>query len=199
MRISQFFPSLISSGLVAGCLIATFAFQIQYLSAFDIGERISLFYLPAAVITLSALTLRYHAAIGIFIGYAAINLFDHGDAQTSALLLSVAPPLALILTIAILSLVSQRIGSFLKPNASLIDVDAFDILLFCVGYGVINASLHHILFFLDAEFATPVSPITVVQMMFGDVTGAFLGFIGLNLGYSFVSRVMRNTKQRENP
>lgn len=198
MRTSKFISFLIRSGLVALCLIATFAFQVHYLSSFDIAERISLFYLPAAVITLSALTMRYGAALGIFIGYAAINLYVHGSDPTSALLLSLVPPAVMIATIAVLSILSKRIDSFFRPHSTLIEVDAFDILLFCAGYGVINASLHHILFYLDTQFATPVSPFTIGQMMFGDLTGSFLGFIALNIGYSLLVRLMRNHGTRSN-
>ena len=183
---------IVRSAIVAATLVVTFAFQVHYLAAFDIDQRISLFYVPAAVITLSALTLRYRAAIGIFAGYAAINFFLHGNDPLGAVLLSMAPPTVTILTIALISMVSPRIGNFFKPNSTLVEVDAFDILLFCAGYGVINASLHNLLFFLDARFGTPVSALTVIQMMFGDLTGSFLGFVALNLSYSVLLRVIRS-------
>lgn len=186
------FPNfVIRSFIVAACLVMTFAFQVHYLSAFDIDQRISLFYIPAAVITLSALTMRYGASLGIFLGYSAVNLYGGSVNIENALLLSATPALVSMTTIAVLSLVSKRIGSFFKPNSTLIEVDAFDILFFCAGYGLINASLHHLLFYFDTSFGTPISPLSVTQMMFGDLTGSFLGFIALNLAYSTAMRFAR--------
>lgn len=195
MRIGEFKSLAIRSGLVAASLVLTFSFQIHYLAAFDVDDRVSLFYIPAAVITLSALTLRYNAAIGIFVGYAAINLVMHSTDIPSALLLSAAPALVTIATIWLLSLLFSRIGNFFSPTSTLIDIDAFDILIFCAGYGVINASLHHLLFYFDPDFATPVSLLSVTQMMFGDLTGSFLGFIALNLAYSVLSRLSRKDRR----
>lgn len=190
MRHDQIKTRLIRSVLVAVCLIAAYLFQSRFLAMFDHDDRISLFYTPAAVITLSALTLRYHAALGIFLGYVSINLFQFGHDIPDALLLSLAPPLVTIATIAILSTASRRIGNFFKPNATLIEIDAFDILLFCAGYGLVNASLHHVLFYFDGKIGTSVSISTMLKMMFGDLTGSFLGFIILNLAYSLVTRLI---------
>ena len=196
MRIEHVSQLLIRAVIIGLCLIATFTFQIHYLSAFDVGQRISLFYIPAAVITLSALTLRQQAAFGVFLGYGVINLVMHDEYKLDAIILSLTPPVVMVLTIALLSLVSRRIGHFFGPSSTLADIDAFDILLFCAGYGIVNASLHNLLFYLDPTFATPVSALSVVQMMFGDLTGSFLGFIGLNLSYSVMSRLIRTKRPR---
>lgn len=191
MRKSNMISKSVQSALVAAFLVATFAFQIRFLPVFDIDRRISLFYIPAAVITLSALTLRYAAVPGIFVGYAVINFAQNSTNPESAILLSLAPAIVTITTIVILSLTSRRMGNFLRPHSTLSEIDAFDILLFCASYGVINATLHHILFLYDADFGIPVSPMTALQMMFGDLTGSFLGFIALNLAFSIVKRIMR--------
>lgn len=194
MRFIGFQTIAVRTALVAACLTLAYAFQIHYLSAFDIDARVSLFYIPAAVITLSALTLRYFAAVGIFIGYAAINLVEHTTDIPGALLLSAVPALVTIATISLLSVLFSRIGRFFSPTSTLIDIDAFDILLFCAGYGVINASLHHLLFYFDPGLTTPVSLLSVTQMMFGDLTGSFLGFIVLNLAYSLLIRFHRKDR-----
>jgi hypothetical protein len=180
--------------IVSLTLIAFFSFQIRYLANFDVDQRVSLFYLPAAVITLSALTLRYHAIIGIFLGYGAINLYFSGNDILSALILSLTPAIVTAATIALMSLFSYRIDKFFSPTSTLADIDAYDILLFCTGYGIINASLHHILFYFDPKFGTPVSLRSVVEMMFGDLTGSFLGFVILNLSFSILSRILRQIK-----
>ena len=163
----------------------------QFSLTFNIGPRISLFYLPAAVITLSTLAFRFGATPGIFVGYLAINLASYGNFELNAVALSLAPPLVATLTIAILSVSRQRIGDFLKPQSTLSDIDAFDILLFCAAYGLINAGLHHLLFYFDQGLTGPLSFLSVLQMMFGDLTGSFLGFIALNLGYSLFARAWR--------
>lgn len=177
--------------LVSVCLMIVFAFQIHYLGAFNIDDRISLFYLPAAVITLSALTLRYHSVIGIFLGYTAINLTTGYKDLLSALVLSTTPAIVTAATIALLSMLSRRLDQFFSPTSTLADIDAIDILFFCAGYGLINASLHHLLFYFDPKLGAPVSLISVGQMMFGDLTGSFLGFIALNLCFSLLSRAIR--------
>lgn len=192
MRFTSIKALLIRSVTIAVCLVVTFALQIQYLAGFDIDQRISLFYVPAAVITLSALTLRYVASIGIFLGYAAINFAVYRNDPANALLLSLVPPSVTLSTIALLSLASKRIGNFFKPNSTLAEIDAFDIMIFCASYGVINASYHHLLFFFDPHLGTAVSSLTAIQMMFGDLTGSFLGFVALNLGYSVLTRVVRS-------
>lgn len=187
------------TGMIAGCLVAVYYFQISYLSSFDIEPRISLFYLPAAVITLSTLTFRFGATPGIFAGYLAINLSQNGILQISTLALSLAPPIVAALTTAILSVSRQRIGIFLKPRSTIADIDALDVLFFCAAYGLINTALHHLLFFIDEDLTGPVSPLSAMQMMFGDLTGSFLGFIALNLGYSIVTRVWRTIKSTRSP
>lgn len=194
MQYQSFLRLIIRTGIVSTSLVTVYALQTYFLSAFDIDQRISLFYIPAAVITLSTLTLRFYAIPGIFVGYLVVNLALHGEDLISAVALSATPPLVAAATISGLSLISTRINMFLKPQATLIDVDAYDIFLFCAGYGVINTSLHHILFFLDERLSIPVSPFTALQMMFGDLTGSFLGFIALNLSFSLISRIVRALK-----
>ena len=75
--------------LLVTCLMTlTFMFQSKYLGFLSINDRVSIFYIPAAVITISSLSLGYMAAPGIFLGALIINfsLYPTMDAYANILI-----------------------------------------------------------------------------------------------------------------
>ncbi len=178
--------------LLVTCLMTlTFMFQSKYLGFLSINDRVSIFYIPAAVITISSLSLGYMAAPGIFLGALIINfsLYPTMDAYAN-ILISCVPALVSALTIAVMTIGNTKIRDFLRPGMGYTQIDAIDILYFCILHSILNTSIHQLLFFFKAEYGVQFDMFSLMSMMLGDLSGSFLIFILLNIGFTAIGRLI---------
>ena len=178
--------------LLVTCLMTlTFMFQSKYLGFLSINDRVSIFYIPAAVITISSLSLGYMAAPGIFLGALIINfsLYPTMDAYAN-ILISCVPALVSALTIAVMTIGNTKIRDFLRPGMAYTQIDAIDILYFCILHSILNTSIHQLLFFVKTEYGVQFDMFSLMSMMLGDLSGSFLVFILLNIGFTAIGRLI---------
>ena len=178
--------------IVALLLTTTFAVQRNCLDALDVNSRVSIFYIPAAVITIASLTLGYRAAIGIFLGGLVINfwLYPHVS-PVSNILISLVPALVCALTIFIMRIANGKLGIFLRPGMGYTDIDAIDVLYFCILHSVLNTSIHQFIYYCNSEYDAKSDVYNFFSMMLGDLTGSFLVFVLLNLGFTALKIMIR--------
>lgn len=178
----------ITIGIAALFCIAN-VIQRQLLYTLSIGPRSSLFYLPAAVITLGSLVSPVAALSGIFLGSLLMNWLA-GDLTHSLdiVLFSFVPTLAASIAVVSTAYFNQRFRDFHSPQDRFSQIDAIDIFYFCSLYAIINVSLSKLLFYYEIQDPIAFPPIMVLGMAFGDLTGSFLVFIVLNVTFSLYTR-----------
>ena len=164
-------------------------FQNMHLEFLDIDPHISLFYIPAGVITMAALVSPQAAPIGIFLGAIASTRMYHPMPDFMLdIPLALIHSLASFAAVAILYALEAKLEDLFRDDRGLPDIDGIDVFYFCCIYGIINTALYQILFAIDPRYDVHFSAITTLGMWFGDLTGSFLVFIALNLGYILLRR-----------
>ena len=177
---------------VAALMTLTFIFQQKYLGFLGLNDRVSIFYIPAAVITLSGLTLGYISVAGLFLAGLTLNFYLYPDIHfLSNVVISAVPATVSALTLLIMSLTNRNIASLLSPAVAFSDVDVFDVLYFCLMHAILNTSIHQALFSYNPVFGVKFDLFTAGGMLLGDVAGSYLIFILFNLAFSLVSSVVR--------
>jgi hypothetical protein len=165
-------------------------FQNLHLAFFDLDPRISLFYIPAGVISMSALVSPKAAPVGIFIGALIATRMYHPMPDFSADIPLVAiHSVAAFMAVVILYRLKSSLDDLFRDDRGLPDIDGIDVFYFCCIYGIINTSLYQILFWFNPHYAVIFSIVTTIGMWFGDLTGSFLVFVALNLGYTALRRL----------
>ena len=165
-------------------------FQTRYLGFLDLDPHISVFYIPAGVITMSALVSPRAAPIGIFVGaLIGTRLYHPMPELIDDIPLVGVHSLAAFAAVVLLYWLKSSLSDLFNDDRGLPDIDGIDVFYFCCIYGVINTSLYQILFAVDQNYDVKFSMLTTFGMWFGDLTGSFLVFIALNLGYILLRRV----------
>ena len=196
--------NIFNISIIAVLMVTVFLFQYRYLDFLSLTDRIAIFYLPAAVITIGSLLFGYYASIGIFLGCAFLNFYLSPELHfASNLALSVIPGLTSALTLLFTTLTNRHIKGFLAPKVRYSDIDAIDILYFCIVHAVINTFSHQALFKLIPELSSPEDLGLAFSMLLGDLTGSFLVFVMLNLLFSafkpFIFRLVRAHNRAKSP
>eukprot|EP01037_Dinobryon_pediforme_P011905 gene11911-11997_t len=177
---------------VALLMTLTFVFQQKYLGFLGLNDRVSIFYIPAAVITLSALTLGYVSVPGIFLAGLLINFYLYPDIHfLSNVAVALVPATVSAITLCFMTLTNRNIASLLSPSIAFSKVNVFDVLYFCLVHAILNTSIHQLLYLYNPVFDVKFDKFVVFGMMLGDITGSYLVFIMLNLMFSLVSRLLR--------
>ena len=181
--------------LVTFLMTITFALQSKYLPFLSINDRVSIFYIPAAVITLGSLSLGYLAALGIFLGELIINfsLYPKLDVYANVLI-SCVPACVCVLTIVLMTVSNKKIKAFMSPEMAYTQIDAIDIFYFCSIHSILNTFIHQFLFFLNTEYGVQFDVYALLSMMLGDLSGSFLIFILLNIGFTALGKIRRYQK-----
>lgn len=178
------------TGLIAGLMIVLYRFQDIVLTHFNIDISVSLFYVPAGVITMSTLVSPVAGPIGIFMGTLFINFQKWPDIPAvDTILLSAIPSIGAVTAVIILYSFKSKLEDVFRQNKELPEIDAIDVFYFCSTYGVINAVAHQALYFSIPAFGVDATLSKAIGMWFGDLTGSFLVFIALNFGYIAWTRI----------
>lgn len=187
VRFSQKVVISISIALLL-CLASTI--QKSALAFLSFGPRASLFYLPAAVITLGSLVSPVSAMIGIVTGAMLFNSFNRTfEHLGDMVLVSTVPALAAGFAVVTTYLFSPRFREFHQPKDRFSQIDGLDIFYFCSLYAFSNLALSEFLNYFTNQDPIEFPPMTVFGMIFGDLTGSFLGFVAINLLFSLYIRL----------
>jgi hypothetical protein len=126
---------------------------------------------------------------GVFFG----GLFSQSvtDVQYGAvgfLLTSLVPPIASGLAILITIYLNPRFREFHESQDRFSELDAIDIFYFCVLYATFNVCLSEVIDYFQNDGSLNIVPGQIFAMAFGDLTGSFLVFVFLNIGFTQITR-----------
>lgn len=174
--------------IIAVLLIIAQYIQTNVLSSVLIAPSTSLFYVPAAIAILATIIAPYYSAVGILVGQtAAILLIVPNNSLGSSLTKALLMALGGITTAKLLIMFNPKFRNIDRPKANLSGLDAYDIMLACFIYAVVSNIFFRIYFLHYLDYSQSYTMLCL--RIFGDFTGAFLIFIGLNIGYSAYVRL----------
>ena len=157
---------------------------------FALGPRSSLFYLPAAVVVLGSLVTPLASMAAIFLGnFAFQSVLDAQGNDIDIMFNSLIPVIASGLAVLMTVYINPRFRDFHSPQNRFSQIDAIDIFYFCVIYATFNVCLSEALVYIQDHGQMNIIPSQIFAMAFGDLTGSFLVFIGLNLSFSAFIRL----------
>ena len=171
--------------------LIVFTVQIIWIIGFVTIDDLCLFYLPAMVVVLTALIFSYTALLGVFLGNLICTYLTLNSLQFYSLVtLSAVPALSGAIAIFMCSHTNKNIREFLGSAPSGSEIDALDIFYFCAVYSIV----HSLILFLYGGFGQGASIEVIINqtcgILFGNLSGSFIGFIGVNLVYTFVNRAL---------
>jgi len=165
------------------------AVQVIWINDFVTIDQLCLFYVPAMVVVLSMLIFSYRALFGVFLGMCVSNIVTFQPVGFYQLLgMSLVPALAGAAALYISVRTNKNIRNFLGPAPLASAIDALDIFYICAIYATINSLIPLACRLFVSEIGLPVSLIQLAGTIFGNLSGAFLGFVCVNVGYSLFSR-----------
>ena len=169
--------------IVATLMVVAFYLQRKCLGIFKLHDHVSLFYIPAAVTTLSSLMIGYPAAIGVFLGGLAINfyLYPHLHAGSN-IAVAFIPALVAVITLIATSLTNRTAAAMRHIRLDYSKITIFEVFSFCLIYSIFNTIIYQFLYINDLELGVPFDVIMFVGLTLGDLSGSFLVFLLINLG-----------------
>ena len=181
--------SVLDKLTIALCVVILYCIsdiiQKHALYAFSFGPASTLFYLPAAVITLGSLISPIASLGGIFVGAFICNYLVHDVSHFfEVMLVSLVPVIAAATAVISTCYFNPRFRDFHHLKERFSQIDAIDIFYFCSLYSVINVSLLKLILYFGIQDPVAFPPVMVLAMAFGDLTGSFLVFIILSLLFS---------------
>ena len=169
-------------------MIFMVAVQVIWINDFVTIDQICLFYVPAMGVVLSVLVFSYQALFGVFLGICVSNVFVTDYAGFYQLMgMSLVPTLSAAAALYMSVRSNKNIRNFLGPAPLASEIDALDIFYFCTVYAMINSIIPPVYGFFLSETGRSGSFIHLAGTMFGNLSGAFLGFVIVNVGYSLFS------------
>ena len=169
--------------------IVVAAVQVIWINDFVTIDHLCLFYVPAMVVVLSMLIFSYRALIAVFLGMCVSNIVTFQPVGFYQLLgMSLVPVLAGAAALYISVHTNKNIRNFLGPAPLASEIDALDIFYICAIYATINALIPLACGLFVSDTDLPISFIDLAGTIFGNLSGAFLGFVCVNVGYSLFSR-----------
>jgi hypothetical protein len=135
----------------------------------------------------------YRACVGIMAGALIFyHLFDNTGLETELEYFLVAghSGLACGVSLVIWALVSPKVSGVRNPIVAFKSINAYDVFQFCLINALVDTAISHTLFILVPDIMPDESPYWVLVTFVGNLTGAYLVFILLNLCYSLSKRIL---------
>lgn len=170
-----------------------YCFQVFVLVPFNSHERVSVFFFPAAVRMMCTMIYGYRAGIGITLGALLFYcVFDDTglDNKTEYMLVAVNSGLACSLALFVWAGFSKKILGLRNPRVAFKSINALDVFQFCLIQAIIDTMISHTVFMLYPNIMPDQSFYWMVMTFVGNLTGAYLVFISLNLTYSLGKRLI---------
>lgn len=170
-----------------------YCFQTYVLVPFNSHDRASVFFAPAAVRLMCTLIYGYRACFGITLGTLAFyHLFNDTGLENEIEFFLVASHSGLACGIALMvwAMQSSKVSGVRNPKIAFRSINALDVFQFSLIQATIDTILSHTLFLMFPNIMPDQSIYWVMVTFVGDLTGAYLIFILLNLSYSLGKRVV---------
>lgn len=165
---------------VVGCLGWIAAWWVnQQMTFLEISTGVALIFLPAGLRTIAVLIFGFRGAVGVFLGSLITGQkYFSGDREISD------PALIIVCLVSAFSAyVAMRVVcSWRRIPHDLRNLTLNDILIIVASQGLLSATLHQIIFFVENVGLAHDRPLSAaagqwLAMLAGDVTGSLL-FIG---------------------
>lgn len=170
-----------------------YCFQLYVLVPFNSHERASVFFFPAAVRLMCTMIYGYRAGIGITLGALTFyHVFDDTglDNEVEYFLVATHSGLACAVALLIWASMSPKVEGIRNPKVAFRSINALDVFQFTLIQAVVDTVISHTLFRLYPNIMPDESAYWVLITFIGNLTGAYLVFISLNLFYSLGKRVL---------
>jgi hypothetical protein len=163
--------------------------QFHYLERFN--AYASAFFIPSSVRLFGVLLLGYRTGLGIVLGSLifAFGINNLGQTPEQSLIVSLQAGVSCSASLLVFALISNKAGCWRSPVVAVTEIDAYDVLYLCVIQSVLNSGLASLVYYLVPGQLQPVTLHQALTMFMGDLTGAFLVFILLNLLMSLTLRL----------
>ena len=164
--------------------------QFYCLDQFNAYALASAFFIPSSVRLFGVLLLGYRTGIGIALGglMFAFGINNLGQTVEQSLSVSVQAGLCCSASLLVFAMVSDKVSGLREPLIAFGEINAFDVLLLCLIQSLLNSGLATLVYYLLPGQLAPVTLNQLAIMFMGDLSGAFLVFVFLNLATSLVVR-----------
>jgi hypothetical protein len=162
--------------LTTAVRLAALNSQFFFMSAVRYNDFTNLIYIPAGISALSLLIFSYPAAIGTFLGSLIFTAFHRHFPPLDTIIYSCASTVSVTTAYACTQLYLKRTSHSLNWSRYTLPVIA--------GYFILDAALNSVIRAIGINSIIVDSPptLTLISIKFmGDLVGAFLLFIALNL------------------
>ena len=164
--------------------------QFRYLDRFNAYVLASAFFIPSSVRLFGVLLLGYRTGLGIVLGSLmfAFGVNNLGQTLEQSLIVSLQAGMSCSASLLIFALVSDKVSGLRSPAIAFGEINAYDVLLLCVIQSALNSGLASLVYLLVPGHSEPVTLLQSATMFMGDLTGAFLVFVLLNILTSLALR-----------
>ena len=164
--------------------------QFQYLSGFNAYALASAFFIPSAVRMFGVLLLGYRTGLGIALGGVmfALGVNNLGQTFEQSLIVSVQAGFSCSASLLLWSLLSDKVSGWRAPVIAFQAINAYDVFFLCLIQSVLNSGLASLIYHLLPGQLPAVTLHQAITMFIGDLSGAFLVFILLNVLMSIAMR-----------
>lgn len=182
-----FLTILAISVLYSGLMVV----QFHFLESFNAYALASAFFIPSSVRLFGVLLLGYRTGLGIVLGSLmfAFGINSLGQTPEQSLIVSVQAGLSCSASLLVFALVSDKVSGWRSPAIAFAEINAYDVLFLCLIQSALNSGLASLVYYLVPGQIAPVTLHQAATMFMGDLTGAFLVFVLLNLLTSLALRV----------
>ena len=165
--------------------------QFNYLERFNAYALASAFFIPSSVRLFGVLLLGYRTGLGIALGglMFAFGINNLGQTLEQSLIVSLQAGVSCSASLMIWAYFSDKVSGLRAPSIAFGAINAFDILSLCMIQSVLNSGMACFVYYLLPGQLEPVSLQQLATMFLGDLTGAFLVFIVLNILMSVALRL----------
>jgi hypothetical protein len=176
---------------VAICYSGLMVVQFHYLDRFNAYSLASAFFIPSSVRLFGVLLLGYRTGLGIVLGglMFAFGINNLGQTPEQSLFVSVQAGLSCSASLLVFALVSNKVSGWRSPAIAFTQIDAYDVLFLSVIQSALNSGLASLIYYFLPGQLQPVTLHQAATMFMGDLTGAFLVFVLLNLLTSLALRL----------
>lgn len=167
--------------------------QFNYLDRFNAYALASAFFVPSSVRLYGVLLLGYRTGLGIALGglMFAFGINNLGQTPEQSLIVSVQAGLSCSASLMIWAYFSDKVSGLRVPSIAFGDINAYDILSLCIIQSLLNSGMACLIYYVLPGQLAPVTLHQLATMFLGDLTGAFLIFILLNILMSMALRLRR--------
>ena len=164
--------------------------QFHYLEQFNAYALASAFFIPSSVRLFGVLLLGYRTGFGIVLGglMFAFGINNLGQTAEQSLIVSTQAGLTCSASLLIWALFSDKVSGLRSPSIAFGAINAFDILSLCMIQSLLNSGMACMIYYVLPGQLQPVTLHQMATMFIGDLTGAFLVFVFLNILMSVALR-----------